>query len=70
MHCSVCYSQIIIVKPVLNKIVFRAEDLVGPLEHICTEFHFIHRIFDFEAQSVRNVLFGVNVFSVDQLGSV
>ena len=70
MHCSVSNSQITSVKPVLDKIISRAEDLVAPLEHIRSEYHFIYFIFDREAQSVRNILLSLILFTVDQLGSV
>ena len=64
------HIQITIVKPVLLKVVSLAKDLVAPLEHIWFERHIVDFIFDREAQSVRDVLFGVILFTVDQLGSV
>ena len=54
----------------LNQFVAIAEDLVAPLEHIRSEYHFIYFIFDREAQSVGNILLSLILLTVDQLGSV
>merc|ERR1719229_323710 len=70
MHYSVSDNQITSAKPVVNKVVSGAEDLVAPLQHVGSDDHFSNFVRGVEAELESHVLLGLILLTVDKRGSV